>query len=335
MVYIFKKQKGENSYYYLRTSTRDRDKVISKDIAYLGSDSEKIAENLENIPDIYKAEIRRAHKTINKFLQNDYYLQKAKKSKLKVDEYLTKDLLLQLESIKIHWNKEFLKQHTLTQEDFYKKYIVEFAYNSTSLEGNTITLKEAEKLLLENKTPRNKDLREIHDIKNTEIVFNVIRTGMTEKLNHNYVIGIHDQLIKDIDERVGYRTHDIRVFKSRFEATPAKYVKADMEVLFKWYVSNENSLHPVVLAAMFHHKFEKIHPFADGNGRTGRMLMNKILLSKGFPCIVISNSNRSLYLKSLSSADKADLNSIDVLDYNKLVEFISKEAIKKYWDIFL
>ena len=80
------------------------------------------------------------------------------------------------------------------------------------------------------------------------------------------------------------------------------------------------------------------HPFSDGNGRTGRMMMNHILHLKNYPPTVISRKNRKEYLNALNTADKAIKNSIQTTenkDYNKLLQFTKKEYITSYWDNFL
>jgi Fic family protein len=108
-----------------------------------------------------------------------------------------------------------------------------------------------------------------------------------------------------------------------------------MNLLLKWYQENKEKYHPIVLAIIFHHKFEKIHPFMDGNGRTGRMLLNYILIKNNYPPIVIRNRNREKYLKSIRKADNSDLFKINNEDYLDLVQFIADEMIESYWDIFL
>jgi Fic family protein len=107
-----------------------------------------------------------------------------------------------------------------------------------------------------------------------------------------------------------------------------------MDLLLKWYNENKDKLHPFVLAVIFHHKFEKVHPFSDGNGRTGRMLMNYILTRNKYPPIVIYKKNRNDYLDALSGADKINLTTIDK-KYNNLVGYVASEASSSYWNLFL
>lgn len=331
MAYLYKKVVSGRPYYYLRISKRINGKLAVKDIAYLGSDVSKIREKLKDIPSKYKEEIRQAYRNINRVIESNFYLEKAKKLKLKSSEYFTEDLLQQIEAIKIHFNQHFLKLDKTTIRDTFKNFLIDFAFNTASIEGNTITLAEADKLLRENLTPKDRTLREIHDLKNTEIVFLELLDS-NPNISHDMIIDVHDKLVENIDQRKGYRMHDIRVFKSRFKSTPFAYIKADMDILLNWL--DKSNLHPLILAGIFHQKFEKIHPFSDGNGRTGRMLMNYILMQNNYPPIIIHKARRGEYLDALSKADKAGLTDEDTKYYRSLIEYIAEELIASYWNNF-
>ncbi|MBT4376911.1 Fic family protein [archaeon] len=331
MVYLYKKSKGKNSYYYLRASKRKGNKKIEKDIAYLGN---SIKEARKRFPEIAKnkQEIKKSYRKINLFLEGEYYKNKIKKLKLKKDIYLNESLI-EIEACKLHYEKEFKKLNKLDQKEIINNFSVEFAYNTTSLEGNTITLEEAKKFFEEGKTPANRELREIYDLRNTQKVFSWLIDEKKE-ITNKLIIEIHKKLLKDIDERIGYRINDIRVFKSHFKASPGIYVSTDMEILLKWYDENKKKLHPFALASIFHHKFEKIHPFSDGNGRTGRMLMNYILIKSNYPPSVIYKKTRNEYLDALSSADKINLTETSE-KYKTLIKYLADEIIISYWNLFL
>lgn len=125
------------------------------------------------------------------------------------------------------------------------------------------------------------------------------------------------------------------IVRGNFKATPAPYVKTDMDLLLKWYNQNKNKIHPLTLAVIFHHKFEKIHPFMDGNGRTGRMLLNYILIKNNYPPLIIRNKNRDSYLENMRKADKSDLFKSKIGAYFGLAKFGAREFIENYWNIFL
>ncbi len=332
MVYLYKKVIGGKEYYYLRASKRKDDKVMVKDLAYLGGSIEDIKKSLENLPK-YSTEIRKAYKTINNFLESNRYLEKIQKLKLKKADFLEYEKLLEIEACKLHFNTDFKKQNELTKKEIFKNFIIEFAYNTTSIEGNTIKLNEVRNLLQDGLTPKDKTLREIYDLQNTEKVFFYLLESKKE-ITHELIEKIHSDLLENIDSRKGYRTADVRVIKANFKATPAPYVKADMNLLLKFYNENKNKLHPLALAAIFHHKFEKIHPFMDGNGRVGRILLNYILLRNSHAPLIILKKEREDYLANLRKAD--EINLTDIKDnYNFIVNFVGDQMIKNYWAIFL
>lgn len=336
MVYIHVKKVGGKRYYTLRLSYRDQQgRIVTKDLKNLGSDLSKV--NLDALEKKYKKEIRESYKTIKKLLGSNYYLEKAKKEKLKKCSYFNKEQLEEIESIRLHFIGNFLKQDKLTRREIYELFLIKFAVSSTSIEGNTITLPQASKLLTENILPKNKTLREVYDLQNTKTVFFELLDN-PPPLSHETIKNIHDKLLDNIDARKGYRTHDIHILGQPFKPSPARYVRADMELLLKWYAQNENKMHPLALVILFHHKFENIHPFSDGNGRTGRILMNLILLSKGYPPLIIPKTKREEYLSVMSEADKGlekDLLSTKVQYYSKLLAFVQVEFKKTYWNTFL
>ena len=331
MVYIYKKLKGNKIYYYLRASKRNGNKKVEKDIAYLGNSIEEARKKFPKVARD-KQEIKKSYRKINLFLEGEYYKNKIKKLKLKKDLYLDKSLI-EIEACKLHYQKEFKKLDKLSQKEIIENFSIEFAYNTTSIEGNTITLEEAKRFFEEGKTPADREIREIYDLRNTRGVFFWL-INVKKEISNQLIVEIHKRLLKDIDKRIGYRIKDIRVFKSHFDASPGIYVSTDMNLLLKWYNENKKKLHPFVLASIFHHKFENIHPFFDGNGRTGRMLMNYILFNSGYPPSVIYKKTRSDYLDALSSADSVGLTKIDE-KYQKLVKYLADETIISYWNLFL
>jgi len=332
MVYIYKKTIGSKEYFYLRVSKRVNGKITIKDVAYLGSSIKEVKKSLEGLKR-FQAEIRKSYKNLSSSLQSGHFLELARKSKLKSDNYLEKNMLEQVEAAKLHFNNHFLKTDPATIRETFKHFTIEFAFNSTSIEGNTITLQEAKRLLTDQILPANRTLREVYDLQNTEKTFFWL---IDEKpaFDEQLIIKVHDLLLDNIDMRKGYRNHDIHVFKSRFDATPFAYIRTDMRLLIKFYNENHQKMHPLALALAIHHKLEKIHPFADGNGRTGRMIMNYILITKGYPPIVVSKKKRADYLECLRQADTSDLTRAEPKNYKKLVNHMAEELLESYWANF-
>ena len=333
MVYLYRKPIGNKSYYYLRASEKKGRRLITKDIAYLGSTIAEVKANLDKLSK-YKDAVRKSYRTINLFLESNHFLERAKELKLKKDSFL-KNKTDEVEACKIHYSSVFAKLDVLTKKETLKNFIIEFVYNSASIEGNTINLQEARNLLTDGITPKDKTLREVYDLQNSEkVFFEIFGRIPGGEVSHELIISIHDALLENIDARKGYRTSDVRVIKSNFDASPGKYVKTDMDLLLKWYSENKGKLHPFVLAVLFQHKFERIHPFMDGNGRTGRMLMNFILLKNNLPPMIIHKKTRKEYLESLREADEGELWSAGE-KYNALVSYCADEFILGYWGLFL
>lgn len=335
MAYIHVKKIGDRKYYSLRVSVRKGNRVVTKDLCNLGSDLSRI--NLRDLEREYKKEVRKSYKTLKKFLDSNRFLEKAKKSKIKASPFFTKDLLLEIEAIRLHYKSKFIKLDKSTRNEVFESFLIKFAVNSTSIEGNTITLKEAYRLFTDDIMPKDRSLREVYDLTNTKKTVKFLYETKP-KLNSDLIVKIHDMLLDKIDKRKGFRTTDIHIFGQPFKPAPAKYVKSDISLLIKWYNKNKGKMHPLALSIFFHHKFESIHPFSDGNGRTGRVIMNYILSENSYPPLVISNRFRKIYIKSMNKADdsvKKDLLGTNTEKYRGLIEFVVSEYKLSYWDTFL
>lgn len=331
MVYIYKKSVGGKPYYYLRISARKGTKVGVKDIAYLGNSISEVKESLGKLSK-YKGQIEKAHRGISLFLESNHFLEEAKKLKFKADDFLGNSLA-EVEACKLHYTKVFEKQDSLTKKELFRNFTIEFAFHTTSIEGNTISLKQARELLEDGLTPQGKTLREIYDLQNTEKVFNSL--DFSKKLDNEFMESIHAGLMENIDKRTGYRVRDVIVTRSRFKSSPAQFVKADMGLLLNWFNDNKAIMHPLAMATIFHHKFEKIHPFMDGNGRTGRMLLNFILMKNKYPPMIIRKDIRTEYLDALSEADKSFIDQSGLKEYSSLIGLNAQEFTQNYWNLFL
>jgi hypothetical protein len=202
LAYIYRKRKGENTYYYLRISVRHKDIVRSIDVAYLGKDlTLKTIKNL-NL-DKYSTKIKDAIRKIKKELNNEYYKKKISELKLKEDIFLTKDELIQIESIKLEFEKKLKSLNFNDLQDMNLEFVSAFVYNSSAIEGNTILLKEVELLLNQRITPKDKQIEEVYMLENTELAMKYIKNN-TPEINEETIIKIHDLLVDRIDVRKGY-----------------------------------------------------------------------------------------------------------------------------------
>lgn len=209
-----------------------------------------------------------------------------------------------IEEMNLKYAEIIKKLHPKNSEDLNKRFIANYVFASNALEGNSLTLKNVAEIVFENRISQGKDLREIYDAQNSYAAFLFLQKTRHE-LNHEFIIKLHARLMDRIDDRLGYRTVPVALLgKPITELTAPEKVYTEMNELLKWHKANQDKIHPLELAFKFHAKFEKIHPFCDGNGRTGRFLLNYILIKKGYFPIIIRTTARTSYLKSLEAADR-------------------------------
>ena len=209
--------------------------------------------------------------------------------------------------------------------------LVEWTYNSNAIEGNTLTLQET-KIVLEGITVGGKSLLEHFEVINhREAIFYVEDiVSRREPLTEYLIRQLHYLVLKNIRDRDAgsYREVNVFITGSRHIPPMNSLVPPMMRELTDWLNSTEAlKLHPVEKAARFHHDFVYIHPFVDGNGRTGRLLMNLLLMQDGYPSAVINAEKRSNYYTALESA------SI-LKDYTTIITLVAK-AVEQSLDLYL
>ena len=121
---------------------------------------------------------------------------------------------------------------------------------------------------------------------------------------------------------------------NNMETVPHDKVIPKLNDLLEYYKKNKLLIHPLKLAMDFHLTYEHIHPFLDGNGRTGRMILNLMLLRNNFPPLIIKNKNRKEYYRVLSVGHKADLTKIQPAHYQEIVMFCYQQLLETYDKIF-
>ncbi|MEK7103528.1 MAG: Fic family protein [Patescibacteria group bacterium] len=190
--------------------------------------------------------------------------------------------------------------------ELHKWYLVTYTYHSNALEGNTLSLGETKLVVEDGITVGGHPLREILEATNhKEIVERLIaivqkKTPITESL----VKKLHKTLIKEIDDATAGTYRKIQVYITGEEQLPppAKEIPGRMKEFFAW-LETQKKINPAILAAQAHYRFVKIHPFTDGNGRLARVLSNLILMSAGYPLVIIPVVLRAKYLAALHSSN--------------------------------
>lgn len=185
-------------------------------------------------------------------------------------------------------------------ENFNKAFEIEYAHNSTAIEGNTLTLIETKVLLEDKISVGKKSLREIYEVVNHNKAFSYVKNCIAEDkpLDENIVKDIHSILMENILVGGVYRNVEVRITGARHKPP----VPSEMYYQIKEFFSNLNfksDLNSIELAAWTHAEFVKIHPFVDGNGRTSRLIMNYQLMKHGFLPISVNKEDKLDYFNFL------------------------------------
>ena len=191
--------------------------------------------------------------------------------------------------------------------------VLRYTYNSNAIEGNTLTLQETKVVLEDGLTIGGKSMREhLEAINHREAIEFLLEaakedTPLTERL----IKDLHLLVLKGIDDvNAGkYRQKNVLISGAGFTPPDFLHVREHMEAFLYWYQYSSAHLHPAERAARVHADFVNIHPFVVGNGRTARLLMNLELVRAGYPIIIISVEERSVYYANLDAiAVRGDYN---------------------------
>ena len=180
--------------------------------------------------------------------------------------------------------------------------IPENVYNSNAIENSTLTLEETEKILLEQKLSRNVSLREVFEAKNLARVIDYKRKKVKEsELGKDLIVLFHQMLIGGIDDPIAgrFRGKGEYVRVGAYIAPAPEHVERMIEAALLDY-SSDLGTYFLDRIAKFHLDFETIHPFCDGNGRIGRVIVNFQLLQHGLPRIIIRNKEKDIYYRAFS-----------------------------------
>ncbi len=175
--------------------------------------------------------------------------------------------------------------------------IPEAVYNSNAIENSTLTLKETEKILLNMEVSRDVSVREVFEAKNLARVSEYIRAKSQEKeVEKSTILFLHHMLIGGIDDTIAgrFRSAGEYVRIGTHIAPAPEMVEPRMNNMLLDYVSDIHT-YPIDKIAKFHLDFETIHPFNDGNGRIGRVLINYQLQRLGFPSIIVRDKEKQEY----------------------------------------
>ena len=205
--------------------------------------------------------------------------------------------------------------------------VPESVYNSNAIENSTLTLKETEKILLDMEVSRDVSLREVYEAKNLARVIGYIRNKSKEtETNKETILLLHQMLIGGIDDKIAGRFRKLGEYiRVGTHVAPApEHVEKMIEAIITEY-TGDLSNYFLDKIAKFHLDFETVHPFNDGNGRIGRVLICFQLQRLGFPIIIIRDREKKEYYKSFAEyRDEKNAKNMEKVIALALMESLSK-----------
>ncbi len=258
---IVSKKKGDRRYFYLKHSFRKGKKVFTKE-KYLGSE---IPKDIEHIKNNFKKEIKL-------------------------------DLNKKLESIKNNFQAEWKRIPESARRKELEEIAIAFTYNTNAIEGSTITLEEVREIMHDKISP-NKPIRDVKEAEaHSEVFLEMLEKE--KKITNDLILEWHKEIFGETKVDIAGKYRDYLVRVGSYLAPDWQEVKKMMDELIA-FIKNNKKLNVVELSARAHYKFEKSHPFGDGNGRIGRLLMNHILWHSGYPMLIIEYKKRKSYYRAL------------------------------------
>ncbi len=202
-----------------------------------------------------------------------------------------------------------LRQLSLGEvEKLNENFMLEYTYDSNAIEGSALTLDETALVIKEKITISGKPVSDHFDaIGHKDAFYYILDLVKDNKmLSESEILNIHNLvLMSRPDDRRKFRKIPVQIMGSNAELAQPFMIKPGLDNLLNWY-HEEKSMHIVEKIALFHLKFERIHPFIDGNGRCGRLIINFELMKNGLLPINIKNINKKDYYDAFKSYDELE-----------------------------
>lgn len=284
-MHVEKRKEGGRTKFYLAHSFRKGERV-KKVRVYLGSD------------------LSAAELALRKKQAEPELLERISSAGRITDPYLAALSPEELGELRTLEARGKVKVFHLSELDW-QKFTEAFTYDTNAIEGSRVEEREVADVLEKKKWPEERTKEEIAETYGVaEAVEHIRKTK--EHLSLGLLQKLHAIVFKNSKSFAGkFRRNGVEVVIQAgrgnivHRGAPSKQVVFLLQKLAEWYKKNKNEYSPLVLAAVVHNQFENIHPFQDGNGRVGRLLLNNMLLKHGLPPLNIELRNRSEYYKAL------------------------------------
>jgi Fic family protein len=236
------------------------------------------------------------------------------------DSFLLPIHYKKIELAKINW-KYFTAQLSKTKcEKLMSEFAISFIYESNAIEGSRLSQKEVAAIVRKKYVKKSLPRHEVQEAENAVRAFALIQSA-DFSLTQKNLRRLHSTVTEDLDIPRGFKKEQIIV--NNKQTVSPKDVRPELKKLFSWYKESKRALHPFERALIFHNRFEHIHPFTDGNGRVGRLILNWMLLKDGYGVILFRNRNRVAYFSALDKGDDGRYRSLLTLAIKTYIDTIS------------
>jgi len=221
--------------------------------------------------------------------------------------YLDASKLEVIDDFKEVFNERIKKMPLTVREKEELDFLIRFTYNSNAIEGNRLTLRETYLIIKDKQIPSGAPPKDYNEAINGREAFEVLK-AYKGRLTIGFIEDINGILVKNTG--VIYpgriRFFPVVISGSDFKPPEEREVPRLLKRMIQFYYDHKNKIHPFVLACIIHAQFVEIHPFEDGNGRTGRALMNWILMHAGYPKLFIPVKQRQAYYDAIDLHNTQD-----------------------------
>lgn len=308
------RKSGKHKKYYLAHSYRKGSRVL-KIRFYLGQDLNEAG--LEARKGVGEREILRRIERLN--VISDPYITALSPSELKELRTLEAEGELGISHL---------------SEDQWARFTEGFTYDTNAIEGSTVEAKEVVGILKRREWPKDRSKEDISETYGVAEAIGYIRKTK-DRISLKLILELHRIVFKNSKTFAGeFRKKGVEVVVADahgnivHRGAPSEEVRSLLNELAIWHSKNRKKYPPLVLAAVVHNQFENIHPFQDGNGRIGRLLLNNILLKHGLPPLNIELKNRSQYYAALQAYEKGHnirpMLGLMLKEYRNLKKIIGK-----------
>jgi Fic family protein len=296
MAFIEKQRHGNGFYYYLVKNVRLSSSSVKKVRIFLGT---KIPPH-EKLQALFREIEKKAPKPYSA-------------------KWLPADTVERLEDL--HAAVIVLKSSP--EETLPSDFLARFTYNSNAIEGNPLTLRQTALILSDNIAPQGARTDDVVEVMNGGDAWEFVRDHKGS-LSERFLQKIQYEVTKNTKCRLQgkYRDSEVRISGSDWKPPAANEVRALMKQVVTEYGQSKRTLHPAELAAWLHNRLVQVHPFTDGNGRTARLAMNWVLVSKKFPPVIINVKNKEEYYSVIEAADRGNQKPFAL--------FLSKQLLEQY-----